>query len=144
MADASPAQITLFHCPQSRSITALWMLEEIGIPYRVQIVDVRAGAGQSTDYLALNPMGKVPALQHGSTIVTEAAAICLYLADRFALEQLSAPLDSELRGRMLRWLFFAPITDTALVEKLMGRTPPERASAGWGDQASVLRTLRAP
>ncbi len=143
MTSAAGGQLTLFHCPQSRSMPALWMLEEIGVPYELQVVNVRFGAGQKPEYLALNPMGKVPTLRHGRTIVTETGAICLYLADRFAPDRFSVPIDSEARGTLLRWLFFAPIVDTALVEKLLGRTPPERATVGWGDHASVIRTLRA-
>jgi glutathione S-transferase len=136
-------QLTLFHCPQSRSITARWMLEELGLAYRLEIVDVRAGAGQAPAFLEINPMGKVPALMHGEAVVTESGAICQYLADRFAPGTLAPPIDDPRRGPFLRWLFFAPVADSALVERLLERTPPPRASVGWGDYTSVIQTLRA-
>ena len=143
MATDTNAPLTLYHCPQSRSMPAVWMLEEIGVPYEVTVVDVRTGEGQKPEYLAINPMGKVPALRHGASVITESGAVCLYLADRFAPGRLAPRIEAAARGAFLRWLFFAPIVDSALVEKMLERTPPERAMVGWGDYASVVRTLRA-
>jgi glutathione S-transferase len=134
--------LTLYHCPQTRSIPARWMLEEIGVPYHAELVDVRAGAGRTPAYLAVNPMGKVPALMHGDTIVTEAGAICLYLADRFAPGRLAPAVDDTRRGPFLRWLFFASMLDVVLVERMLARGPAPRETVGWGDYASVLETLR--
>jgi glutathione S-transferase len=136
--------LTLYHCPQTRSIAALWMLEEVGQPYDVCIVDVSAGESRTAEYLAINPMGKVPALRHGASIVTEVGAICLYLADRFASGRLAPEIEDARRGEFLKWLFFTPIVDTALIETMSGRPAPDRTQVGWGDYDSVVRTLKTP
>ena len=77
------AKITLYHASPSRSSIVLWMLEEIGQPYDIKLVTLSKGENQKPEYLAINPMGKVPALKHGDTVITEVAAICTYLADEF-------------------------------------------------------------
>jgi glutathione S-transferase len=139
---AGTASLTLYHCPQTRSITARWMLGELDLPHRIEPVDVRGGASRTPEFRTLNPMGKVPVLQHGSSVITETGAICLYLADRFAPGRLAPAIEDPRRGSFLRWLFFAPIVDVALVEKLLDRAPPDRQTVAWGDFPSVLETLR--
>ena len=99
-------ELVLYTNPMSRGRIARWMLEEVGQPYRAEILEY-AGSMKAPDYLAINPMGKVPALRHGDTIVTEAAAICAYLADVFPEAGLAPPPGSRLRGPYYRWLFFA-------------------------------------
>ena len=92
------AQLTLYHASPSRSSVTLWMLEEIGEPYEVTMLDLSKGDQQKPAYLAINPMGKVPAIKHGDTIVSESAAICAYLADAFPKAGLNVPIgDPRLR-----------------------------------------------
>ena len=101
------ADITFFHNPQSRGRIAHWMLEEVGVPYKTQLLRFDRGEHKKPEFLALNPMGKVPAIVHRGVVVTEAAAICAYLADAFPVAKL-APLPSEpARGTYFRWLFYA-------------------------------------
>jgi glutathione S-transferase len=135
--------LVLYTNPRSRGRMARWMLEEVGQPYRAEILEY-AQSMKAPDYLAINPMGKVPALRHGDTVVTEAAAICAYLADVFPESNLAPPPASRLRGPYYRWLFFAagPVeaanTNTAL--KLV--VPAERTMmVGYGTQEGVLATL---
>ena len=134
--------LVLYTNPMSRGRVARWMLEEVGLPYKAEIVEY-AGM-KSAEYLAINPMGKVPALRHGDTIVTESAAICAYLADVFPEAELAPPPGSRLRGPYYRWLFFAagPI-EASVTNKALGVVvPPERAQmVGYGSQERTLATL---
>ena len=97
-------ELVLYTNPMSRGRIARWMLEEVGQPYKAEILEY--ASMKSPDYLAINPMGKVPAVRHGDTVVTEAAAICAYLADAFPEADLAPPPGSRLRGPYYRWLFF--------------------------------------
>jgi glutathione S-transferase len=136
-------ELLLYTNPQSRGRIARWMLEETGQPYRTEIVEY-AGM-KSPGYLAINPMGKVPALRHGETIVTEAAAICAYLADAFPDAGLAPPPGSRERGPYYRWMFFAagPL-EAATTNKALGVVVPmERARmVGYGgSQEGALAAL---
>src|SRR5256885_11878516 len=102
------AKLTLYHASPSRSSIALWMLEEVGEPYDIHLLSLSKGENRAADYLAINPMGKVPALRHGDTVITEAAAICTYLADEFPNAKLNVPAGTPRRGVYLKWLFFGP------------------------------------
>src|SRR5438876_221193 len=129
--------------PMSRGRIVRWMLEEVGQPYRTEILDY-ASTMKSPAYLAINPMGKVPAIKHGDTVVTEAAAICAYLADAFPDAKLAPPSGSRLRGPYYRWLFFGagPIETAALAKAFGFVVPPERkGQAGFGSMEDVLNTL---
>src|SRR4029079_10030220 len=86
------ADLTLYHAAPSRSSIVLWMLEEVGAPYDVNLLKLSEGANLKPDYLAINPMGKVPALRHGDVVITEVAAICTYLADAFPEKKLNVPI----------------------------------------------------
>ena len=136
-------ELVLYTNPMSRGRIARWMVEEIGQPYRAEIVGFGAPM-KSADYKAINPMGKVPTLVHGDTVVTECAAICAYLADAFPQAGLAPEADSRLRGPYYRWLFFAagPI-EAAVSNKAFGfEVPPERArSMGYGTFGDVMDTL---
>src|SRR5690554_6509332 len=99
------AELTLYTHPYSRGRIVRWMLEEVGVPYDVQVKEY-GGSIKAPDYLAINPMGKVPAIKHGSLVVTEVAAICAYLADHFSEKGLAPTLDSAERGTYYRWMFF--------------------------------------
>jgi glutathione S-transferase len=136
-------ELLLYTNPQSRGRIARWMLEETGQPYRAEIVEY-AGM-KAPGYLAINPMGKVPALRHGETIVTEAAAICAYLADVFPDAGLAPPPGSRERGPYYRWMFFAagPL-EAATTNKALGVVVPnERARmVGYGgSQEGALAAL---
>jgi glutathione S-transferase len=135
--------LVLYTNPMSRGRIARWMLEEVGQPYRAEILEY-AGSMKAPEYLAINPMGKVPALVHGDTIVTEAAAICAYLADVFPEAGLAPPPGSRLRGAYYRWLFFAagPI-EAANTNKTLGVVvPPERLTmVGYGSQERALAAV---
>ena len=127
--------------PQSRGRTVRWMLEEVGAPYRTEILEYGTTM-KAPEYLATNPMGKVPAIRHGDAVVTECAAICAYLADAFPDAGL-APAASE-RGAYYRWLFFAagPL-EAAVINTALGFTVPAERElmAGYGNLARTLDTL---
>ena len=132
-------KLTLFTNPMSRGRIARWMLEEIGQPYEAVLLSY-GDRMKSPEYLAINPMGKVPALQHGPRVVTECAAICTYLADAFPQAGLM-PAD---RGSFYRWMFFgAGPLEAAVVNKALGvSVPPERKGmVGYGSLDDVLGVL---
>lgn len=138
-------ELILYTNPQSRGRIARWMLEEVGQPYRTEILDY-ATTMKAPAYLAVNPMGKVPALRHGETVVTETSAICAYLADAFPDARLAPPPGDRLRGPYYRWLFFTagPI-EAAVSNKALGfAVPPERERMmGYGNMNLALNTLEA-
>ena len=135
-------EIVLYTNPQSRGLIAHWMLEEIGCPYRLEIMAF-GGAMKSPDYLAINPMGKVPAISHGSTVVTEAAAILAYLADAFPKANLAPPVGQ--RGAYYRWLFFvAGCCEPAMADKSVGWIPDTvqlRGRFGYGSYDQTIDTI---
>ncbi len=134
-------QIVFYTNPMSRGRMVRWMLEELGVPYRTQMVEY-GPAMKSPEYLRINPMGKVPSLVHGETIVTECAAICAYLADAFPAAGLAPALAH--RGDYYRWLFFAagPV-EAAVSSKALGFEPDEkqRMTVGFGSLGAVIDTL---
>ena len=132
--------LTLYHAARSRSSIALWMLEEVGAPYEVKLIKLSAGDNLKPDYLAVNPMGKVPALKHGDAVITEVAAICTYLADEFPANRLNEPVGEPRRGVYLKWLFFGPsVLEPAMTDRAFPRKENPRASAvGWRDFDTVL------
>lgn len=136
-------RLTLYTNPMSRGRIVRWMLEELAVPYETVLLDYDTSM-KAPEYLAINPMGKVPAIQHGRTVVTETAAICAYLADAFPQMGLAPALDNPLRGSYFRWLFFAagPL-EAAASNKAMGFVvPPEREKAmGYGTYATVMDVL---
>jgi glutathione S-transferase len=137
-------ELVFYTNPMSRGRIVRWMLEEVGRPYRTELIEY--GAMKGPDYLAINPMGKVPALVHGETVVTEGAAICCYLADAFPAAGLAPPPGDRLRGPYYRWLFFAagPLEAAATNKALGFEVPPDRkAMAGYGSLADVTSTLEA-
>jgi glutathione S-transferase len=116
------------------------MLEELGEPYDIHLLSLTKGDQLKPDYLAINPMGKVPALRHGDTIVTEAAAICTYLADEFPHARLNIPVGDRRRGPYLKWLFFAPgCIEPAIIDRVVPRKEEaRRAMLGYGDFDTVM------
>lgn len=133
-----PPMIKLYHHPFSRAANVVWALEEVGEPYELVWTDFAKGAHKSGDVLAANPMGKIPLLVDGDAIVTEAAAIDLYLADRYALGRLAPALDDPRRGTYLRWSFFAPsVIEPGSLAKLQ-KWEFRASNAGWGDYEAML------
>jgi glutathione S-transferase len=136
-------ELVLYTHPMSRARIARWMLEEVGEPYQTKILEF-GHSMKGPDYLAINPMGKVPALRHGQTVVTEAAAICAYLADVFPEKGLAPPPASHERGPYYRWLFFAagPV-ESAVIDKSLGfDIPVEREGmVGYGNIERALAAL---
>jgi len=136
-------KLVLYTNPQSRGRIARWMLEEVGQPYETEVLDF-ATTMKAPAYLAINPMGKVPALRHGDAVVTEAAAICAYLADAFPQAKLAPPPADRLRAPYYRWLFFAagPI-EAAVNNKAIGVVVPREREGmmGYGTVERVMTTL---
>jgi glutathione S-transferase len=136
-------QLTLYHASPSRSATVLWMLEEIGEPYDVHMLSLANNEQHKPDYLAINPLGKVPALKHGDAVITEVSAICAYLADECPKARLNIPIGNPLRGVYLKWLFFGPsVVEPAITERAFPRKEPPRAGAlGWRDIDTVADVI---
>jgi glutathione S-transferase len=135
--------LVLYTHPMSRGRIARWMLEEVGQPYWAEILTFDASM-KSANYLALNPMGKVPAISHKGTIVTECGAICAYLADAFPEVKLAPPPGSPARGSYYRWMFFAagPV-EAGVTNKALGFEVPagRERMAGYGRYGDVMNTL---
>jgi glutathione S-transferase len=137
------AGLTFYTNPMSRGRTARWMLEEVGQPYRTVVLEF-GPAMKAPEYLAINPMGKVPALVHGGAVVTEVAAICAYLADAFPGAALAPPTGDLARAAYLRWLFFgAGPLEAALTNQGLGVSVPEdrRVGIGYGSVEAVLDAI---
>jgi glutathione S-transferase len=134
-------EIVLYTNPMSRGRIAHLMLEELGVPYRIELVDF--DSERSAAFLALNPMGKVPTIVHRGVVVTEAAAVCAYLADAFPQAGLAPAIDDPRRGTYLRWLFFgAGCGEPALLDKASPRqNPPPRRAIGYGSYDDVMNGL---
>lgn len=133
--------LVLYHHPYSRAANVLWMLEEVGLEYELRFVDLLSGAHKAEEILALNPMGKLPILTDGAQVVTEVAAIGLYLADRYALGRLAPTLDDPQRGAYLRWSFFAPsVIEPGAMAKL-NNWDAKPSQAGWGTPEAMLATI---
>ncbi len=142
MADSKP-RLKLYHAAPSRSAIARWMLEEVGEPYEVELLDLKRGDQTRAPFLAVNPMGKVPALIDGDVVITEVAAICCYLADAFPNANLAPPIGDPRRGPYLKWLFFGPsCVEPAMIDKTLQREPAPRSTAGWADYDTVVAVLR--
>lgn len=138
-------ELVFFTHPMSRGRIVRWMLEEVGHPYRTEVLDYGTTM-KSAAYRAVNPMGKVPAIRHGETVVTEAAAICAYLADAFPQAGLAPPSGDRARGPYYRWLFYAagPVEAAVMIKALDVAVPPERKPMlGFGSMPEVLDTLEA-
>jgi glutathione S-transferase len=137
------ADLIFYTNPMSRGRIARWMLEEVGEPYETVLLDYGTTM-KGADYLAINPMGKVPAIRHGDTIVTEGAAICAYLADAFPEKELAPPVGGKARGPYYRWLFFAagPV-EAAVTGKSLGLLAPadKKMMAGYGSFEETIDAL---
>ena len=136
-------ELVFYTNPMSRGRIVRWMLEEVGQPYRTELLDY-ATTMKSPEYLAINPMGKVPAIRHGDVVVTEGAAICAYLADAFPQAGLAPAVNDRLRGTYYRWMFFAAgPAEAAVTNKSLGVVPSEdrRQMVGYGSLEAVMNAL---
>jgi glutathione S-transferase len=134
------AKLILYHIAPSRSSIVHWMLEEVGEPYDIHLLSMKRGENRAPDYLAVNPMGKVPAIRHGDVVITEAAAICAYLADEFPRAGLNVPVGNPRRGVYLKWLFFGPsCIEPAMIDRAFPRKEEaQRSTLGYGDYDTVM------
>jgi len=133
--------IVVYHHPFSRAANVVWMLEELEVPYELRYVDLMAGQQKSPEILALNPMGKLPIVVDGDAVVTESAAVALYLADRYAYGRLAPRVDDPARATYLRWSLFAPsVIEPGAMAKAAGWTYRE-GQAGWGSYDAMLKTM---
>ena len=136
-------EITLFHAPNSRSSGMLTLLEELGAPYRLEVVNLKSGQNRQPGYLAVNPLGKVPAILHRGELVTEQIAVLLYLADLFPEKGLTPAIGDPRRGAYLRWsVYYAACYEPALVDKALKREPGPVAMSPYGDFDVMIDTLR--
>lgn len=141
MADST---ITLYHAPQTRSSGTLLLLEELGAPYHLHLINMKAGEHRQPAFLAINPMGKVPAITHRGALVTEQVAVSIYLADLFPANGLTPAIDDPRRGPYLRWFaFYAACFEPAIVDKYLQREPGPLAMSPYGTYDAVLDTLCA-
>ncbi len=134
----------LYWSPQTRSTRALWMLEEAGVDYDLELIEVRNPRREDTkEFRASSPMGKVPALVDGKVHMSESAAICLYLADKYSSGTLAPAIDDPLRGKFLYWLMYTPaVIEPAMSEKYNG-VESNRGRSGWGDFELMIETLES-
>jgi glutathione S-transferase len=138
----TPQLITLFHSPQTRSSATLALLEELKAPYKLHGLNMKAGEQRQEGYLAINPMGKVPAILHGDALVTEQVAIGIYLADLFPEAGITPSIGDALRGPYLRWyVFYAACFEPGLVDKALKREPGPIAMVPYGEWSLTLSTL---
>ena len=136
--------LTLFHAPNSRSCAARVLLEELGVPYDLHVLNLKKNEQRAPRYLALNPMGKVPAILHGDALVTEQPAVFIYLADQFPQAGLAPAPGDPLRGPYLRWLaFYGSSFEPAITDLAMKREPTPPMICPYGDYDTMLATLTA-
>ena len=131
----------LYWSPRTRSFSALWLMEETGQPYERVLIDISKGAQRTREYLAINPMGKVPALQDGEATLAETAAICAYVAERYPQAKLAPPPGDPLRAKYLYWLFFGPGCIEPAMVQVATKIDISPTAAGWGDAQRVIDVL---
>jgi glutathione S-transferase len=135
-------KVTFFHAPQSRSGGARALLEELGADYDLHALNFKTGEQRQAAYLAVNPMGKVPAIRHGDALITEQPAVFMYLADLYPEAKLAPPIGDPLRGPYLRWLvFYGSCFEPALIDRSMKREAAPPATSPYGDFDTMLKTL---
>ncbi len=140
----NPRSVTLYHSPNTRSTGVLVLLEELGASYTLEILDRGRNEHLAPAFLAINPMGKVPALRDGTEVVTEQVAIFLHLADLFPEHGLAPPIGDPQRGPYLRWMvFYASCFEPAVVDRALDREPGGRAMSPYGSYDTVIETLTA-
>jgi len=137
-------RITLYYSPQTRATGTRVLLEELGAPYDLHVLNMKAGEQRQPTYLAINPLGKVPAIRRGEAVVTEQVAIYIYLADLFPQAGLAPALDDVRRGPYLRWIaYYGSAFEPAVMDKFMKREPAPVTSSPYSDYDSMLGVLEA-
>ena len=140
----STDRITLYYSPQTRATGTRVLLEELGAPYDLHVLNMKAGEQRRPAYLAVNPLGKVPAIRHGEALVTEQVAIYIYLADLFPQAGLAPALDDVRRGPYLRWIaFYGSCFEPALTDRAMKREPAPASQSPYSDYDTMLGALEA-
>jgi glutathione S-transferase len=139
---APSRKVTLFHAPNTRSTGVLTLLTELGADYDLHVLNFKKAEQQDPAYLALNPMGKVPAVKHGDALVTEQVAVFLYLADLYPEAGLTPAIGDPLRGPYLRWMaFYGSCFEPALVDRALKREPAPRSTSPYGDYDTVIKAV---
>lgn len=137
-------QLVLFHAPQSRSLSVLTLLKELAIDYKLEVLNIIQEENLRPEYLSINPLGKVPAIKHKETIITEQVAIFIYLADRYSLGDLAPAIDDPDRGTYLRWLtMYAACFEPAVCDKGLKRQPGPRKMSPYGEYDTIIKMLLA-
>src|SRR5262249_38612521 len=139
---ADDRKLTLFHSPNTRSSGALTLLEELGVPYELHVLNMKAGEQRRSEYLTLNPMGKVPALRHGDALVPASVVFFLSPAAPFPAPRPAPPLGDPRRGPYLRWMvFYAACFEPAVIDRATQRDPAPLPMSPYGDYDTMLKTL---
>jgi glutathione S-transferase len=139
---ANQRHITLYHAPRTRSSGILTLLEELGADYEVRTLDIKAGEHRAPAFLSINPLGEVPTIRHGDAVVTEHAAIVIYLADLYLEAKLAPALDDPLRGPYLRWLaLYGSSFEPTLFERSLKRDPGPQEMSPYGSYEDVIHLL---
>jgi glutathione S-transferase len=139
---ANLPRVTLFHSPQSRSGGALALMEELGVPYDLHVLNSKKKEQREPKYLAINPMGKVPAILHDGALVTEQPAVYMYLADLYPHAGLAPAIGDPLRGPYLRWMvFYGSCFEPALMDRAQKHPPVPPSTCPYGDFDTMLSTL---
>ena len=134
--------LTFFHSPNTRSFGTLVLLDELGAPYQMHLLNMKQNEQRSPDYLAINPMGKVPAIEHNGGLVTEQGAVFIYLADAFPDAGLAPAIGDPLRGPYLRWIaFYGSSFEPAIVDRAMTHAPVPQSTSPYGDFDTMFQTL---
>jgi len=136
--------LVFYHAPHSRALAVNILLQELGVPFDRRVLNLNKNEQRDAAYLAVNPMGKVPAIVHNGAVVTEQVAIFIYLADAFPQKKLAPPIGDPLRGPYLRWLtFYAACVEPAISDKAAKHPPVNPRMTGYGDYDTVIKTLDA-
>jgi len=135
-------KVTFFHSPNTRSTGTRILLEELGADYDLHVLNIKSGDQRKAEYLAINPMGKVPAIRHGDALVTEQGAIFIYLADMYPEAGLAPAIGDPLRGPYLRWMvYYGSCFEPALIDRAQKREPAPASTSPYGDYDTMLKTL---
>lgn len=140
----SDDKLIFYHSPRARSAGVLTLLEELDVPYEMRVLNLKLGEQRKADYLAVNPLGKVPAIIHNGALVTELGAIFIYLADAFPQKSLAPPIGDPLRGPYLRWLvFYGSAFEPAVTDRYMKHEPAPASTSPYGDFDGVMNLIDA-
>jgi glutathione S-transferase len=136
------SRVTLFYAPRTRATGALALMEELDVPYNLEVLDFQAGEQRGAKYLAVNPMGKVPAIVHNGALITEQPAVYLYVSDLYPEKGLAPKIGDALRGPFVRWLvYYGSSFEPAVVDRSQNRAPAPPALSPYGDFDTMLKTL---